>query len=103
MGRTIRHADELDAGVGEKDVVLVVAESEIGAVNVAVNIVDSNHTHLHGLTDIRAFQSYLCQSAAQHHLGTRMVGQNERQLIKQGVPYEIGIARYREIARGKHF
>ena len=30
-----------------------------------------------------------------------MVGQNERQLIKQEVPYEIGIARYREIARGQ--
>lgn len=30
-----------------------------------------------------------------------MVGQNERQLIQQGVPYEIGIARYREIARGQ--
>jgi NAD(P) transhydrogenase len=28
-----------------------------------------------------------------------MVGQNERQLIQQEVPYEIGIARYREIAR----
>jgi NAD(P) transhydrogenase len=30
-----------------------------------------------------------------------MVGQNERQLIQEGVPYEIGIARYREIARGQ--
>jgi NAD(P) transhydrogenase len=30
-----------------------------------------------------------------------MVGQNERQLIQQEVPYEIGIARYREIARGQ--
>jgi NAD(P) transhydrogenase len=30
-----------------------------------------------------------------------MVGLNERQLIKQEVPYEIGIARYREIARGQ--
>jgi NAD(P) transhydrogenase len=30
-----------------------------------------------------------------------MVGMNEKQLIQQGVPYEIGIARYREIARGQ--
>jgi NAD(P) transhydrogenase len=30
-----------------------------------------------------------------------VVGQNERQLIQQEVPYEIGIARYREIARGQ--
>jgi NAD(P) transhydrogenase len=30
-----------------------------------------------------------------------MVGLNERQLIQQQVPYEIGIARYREIARGQ--
>jgi NAD(P) transhydrogenase len=30
-----------------------------------------------------------------------MVGQNERQLVQQEVPYEIGIARYREIARGQ--
>jgi NAD(P) transhydrogenase len=29
-----------------------------------------------------------------------MVGPNEEELTKQGVPYEIGIARYREIARG---
>ncbi len=28
------------------------------------------------------------------------VGQNEDQLTEQGVPYEVGIARYREIARG---
>jgi len=30
-----------------------------------------------------------------------MVGQNEKQLTKEGVPYEIGVARYREIARGQ--
>ena len=30
-----------------------------------------------------------------------MVGQNERQLIQQEVPYEMGVARYREIARGQ--
>ena len=30
-----------------------------------------------------------------------MVGQNEKQLSKDGVPYEIGVARYREIARGQ--
>jgi NAD(P) transhydrogenase len=30
-----------------------------------------------------------------------MVGLNEKQLVKQEVPYEIGIARYREIARGQ--
>jgi NAD(P) transhydrogenase len=30
-----------------------------------------------------------------------MVGQNERQPIQQEVPYEIGITRYREIARGQ--
>ena len=30
-----------------------------------------------------------------------MVGQNEKQLTKDGVPYEIGVARYREIARGQ--
>jgi NAD(P) transhydrogenase len=30
-----------------------------------------------------------------------MVGPTERDLIHDGVPYEIGIARYREIARGK--
>jgi len=29
------------------------------------------------------------------------VGQNEKQLTKDGVPYEIGVARYREIARGQ--
>ncbi|MBM3802456.1 MAG: Si-specific NAD(P)(+) transhydrogenase [Acidimicrobiia bacterium] len=28
------------------------------------------------------------------------VGQNEDQLTEQGIPYEVGIARYREIARG---
>lgn len=28
------------------------------------------------------------------------VGQNEDQLTQEGVPYEVGIARYREIARG---
>ena len=30
-----------------------------------------------------------------------MVGQNEKQLTQEGVPYEIGVARYREIARGQ--
>ena len=30
-----------------------------------------------------------------------MVGLNERQLIQKEVPYEIGVARYREIARGQ--
>jgi NAD(P) transhydrogenase len=30
-----------------------------------------------------------------------MVGQNEEELTKEGVPYEVGIARYREIARGQ--
>jgi|CXWL01.1.fsa_nt_gi NAD(P) transhydrogenase len=30
-----------------------------------------------------------------------MVGQNEEQLTKAGIPYEVGIARYREIARGQ--
>ncbi len=30
-----------------------------------------------------------------------MVGKNEKQLTEEGVPYEIGIARYREIARGQ--
>jgi NAD(P) transhydrogenase len=30
-----------------------------------------------------------------------MVGQNEKQLSKDGIPYEIGVARYREIARGQ--
>ena len=30
-----------------------------------------------------------------------MVGRNERQLIQQEAPYEIGIARYREIAQGQ--
>ncbi|HEV8714930.1 MAG TPA: Si-specific NAD(P)(+) transhydrogenase [Candidatus Binatia bacterium] len=30
-----------------------------------------------------------------------MVGQNEKQLTKDGIPYEIGVARYREIARGQ--
>ena len=29
-----------------------------------------------------------------------MVGPNEEELTRQGVPYEVGIARYREIARG---
>jgi NAD(P) transhydrogenase len=29
------------------------------------------------------------------------VGMNEDELTKQGVPYETGVARYREIARGK--
>jgi len=29
-----------------------------------------------------------------------MVGQNEAELTKAGVPYEVGLARYREIARG---
>jgi NAD(P) transhydrogenase len=30
-----------------------------------------------------------------------MVGQPEHELTKQKVPYEIGVARYREIARGQ--
>ena len=30
-----------------------------------------------------------------------MVGLNEKQLIEEGTPYEIGVARYREIARGQ--
>lgn len=30
-----------------------------------------------------------------------MVGRNEKQLTADGVPYEIGVARYREIARGQ--
>ena len=30
-----------------------------------------------------------------------MVGQTEQALTQQGVPYEVGIARYREIARGQ--
>jgi NAD(P) transhydrogenase len=30
-----------------------------------------------------------------------MVGQSEQQLTQQNVPYEVGIARYREIARGQ--
>jgi NAD(P) transhydrogenase len=30
-----------------------------------------------------------------------MVGRNEDELTRDGVPYEIGIARYREIARGQ--
>ena len=30
-----------------------------------------------------------------------MVGQNEQGLTQQGTPYEVGIARYREIARGQ--
>jgi NAD(P) transhydrogenase len=30
-----------------------------------------------------------------------MVGHTEQQLTQQGVPYEVGIARYREIARGQ--
>jgi len=30
-----------------------------------------------------------------------MVGQNETQLIEHAIPYEVGIARYREIARGQ--
>jgi len=30
-----------------------------------------------------------------------LVGQTEQQLTQQGVPYEVGIARYREIARGQ--
>ena len=30
-----------------------------------------------------------------------MVGRNEEELTKAGVPYEVGIARYREIARGQ--
>ena len=30
-----------------------------------------------------------------------MVGQNERQLTQEAVPYEVGVARYREIARGQ--
>ncbi len=30
-----------------------------------------------------------------------MVGQNEMQLTREAVPYEVGIARYREIARGQ--
>jgi NAD(P) transhydrogenase len=30
-----------------------------------------------------------------------MVGRTERDLIEQGVPYEVGEARYREIARGQ--
>jgi NAD(P) transhydrogenase len=30
-----------------------------------------------------------------------MVGKNEKQLTDQQIPYEIGVARYREIARGQ--
>ena len=30
-----------------------------------------------------------------------MVGKNEKQLTEGGIPYEIGVARYREIARGQ--
>lgn len=30
-----------------------------------------------------------------------MVGQNEQQLTKDNIPYEVGLARYREIARGQ--
>ena len=30
-----------------------------------------------------------------------MVGQNEQQLTAARVPYEVGVARYREIARGQ--
>jgi NAD(P) transhydrogenase len=30
-----------------------------------------------------------------------MVGQSEQQLTQQNIPYEVGIARYREIARGQ--
>lgn len=30
-----------------------------------------------------------------------MVGRNERELTDEGVPYEVGIARYREISRGQ--
>jgi NAD(P) transhydrogenase len=30
-----------------------------------------------------------------------MVGQNEKELIQKDLPYEIGVARYREIARGQ--
>jgi NAD(P) transhydrogenase len=30
-----------------------------------------------------------------------MVGQNEKQLTEKAIPYEIGVARYREIARGQ--
>ncbi|MFQ5903157.1 MAG: Si-specific NAD(P)(+) transhydrogenase, partial [Candidatus Binatia bacterium] len=30
-----------------------------------------------------------------------MVGKNETQLTQEGVPYEIGVARYREISRGQ--
>jgi NAD(P) transhydrogenase len=30
-----------------------------------------------------------------------MVGRNESQLVRERIPYEVGIARYREIARGQ--
>lgn len=30
-----------------------------------------------------------------------MVGQSEQQLTQQNIPYEVGLARYREIARGQ--
>jgi NAD(P) transhydrogenase len=30
-----------------------------------------------------------------------MVGRNEEELTRDGVPYEVGIARYKEIARGQ--
>ncbi len=30
-----------------------------------------------------------------------MVGRNEEELTREGIPYEVGIARYREIARGQ--
>jgi NAD(P) transhydrogenase len=32
---------------------------------------------------------------------TSMVGQTEKELSEAGIPYEIGVARYREIARGQ--
>ena len=33
--------------------------------------------------------------------GISMVGRNEDELTRDGIPYEIGVARYREIARGQ--
>ena len=31
----------------------------------------------------------------------KMVGRNEDDLTRDGIPYEVGVARYREIARGQ--
>ncbi|MCB0319297.1 MAG: Si-specific NAD(P)(+) transhydrogenase [Bdellovibrionales bacterium] len=85
----------------------------------------TNHSHIYAAGDVIGFPALASTSGAQgrlvscHAFGIRdkveegdlpygiysipeisFVGKSEEELTKEGVPYETGIARYREIARG---